>query len=362
MRRILRAVLDAGARMAEPGEFTKRAFLNGRIDLIQAEGIFDLIRARSDRAAAVALEQMEGDLSKRFNALYDAFLEVSANLESTLDFSEQELPDEVFEGILRRLDAAQELLDELLNTWDEGHLLREGARVVILGRPNAGKSTLLNALLGFDRAIVSAQPGTTRDTIEEGFVLAGVPLRIVDTAGLRETDCEIESEGIRRAEAHSAEAHLSIYMIDASEPLHEEDRIRLKKLNPAKSIVVLNKVDRGIQAKISSSFSQVIVEASIKKGDGISRLKEAITALLGDGAGGETLPHAVISERHRHLLVEAREESKKAQRVLAENMEENAVFAVEHLRCALELIGEATGRIYHEELLENIFSRFCIGK
>ena len=362
MRRILRAVLDAGARMAEPGEFTKRAFLNGRIDLIQAEGIFDLIRARSDRAAAVALEQMEGDLSKRFNALYDAFLEVSANLESTLDFSEQELPDEVFEGILRRLDAAQELLDELLNTWDEGHLLREGARVVILGRPNAGKSTLLNALLGFDRAIVSAQPGTTRDTIEEGFVLAGVPLRIVDTAGLRETDCEIESEGIRRAEAHSAEAHLSIYMIDASEPLHEEDRIRLKKLNPAKSIVVLNKVDRGIQAKISSSFSQVIVEASIKKGDGISSLKEAITALLGDGAGGETLPHAVISERHRHLLVEAREESKKAQRVLAENMEENAVFAVEHLRCALELIGEATGRIYHEELLENIFSRFCIGK
>jgi len=362
MRRILRAVLDAGARMAEPGEFTKRAFLNGRIDLIQAEGIFDLIRARSDRAAAVALEQMEGDLSKRFNALYDAFLEVSANLESTLDFSEQELPDEVFEGILRRLDTAQELLDELLNTWDEGHLLREGARVVILGRPNAGKSTLLNALLGFDRAIVSAQPGTTRDTIEEGFVLAGVPLRIVDTAGLRETDCEIESEGIRRAEAHSAEAHLSIYMIDASEPLHEEDRIRLKKLNPAKSIVVLNKVDRGIQAKISSSFSQVIVEASIKKGDGISSLKEAITALLGDGAGGETLPHAVISERHRHLLVEAREESKKAQRVLAENMEENAVFAVEHLRCALELIGEATGRIYHEELLENIFSRFCIGK
>jgi tRNA modification GTPase len=362
MRRILRAVLDAGARMAEPGEFTKRAFLNGRIDLIQAEGIFDLIRARSDRAAAVALEQMEGDLSKRFNALYDAFLEVSANLESTLDFSEQELPDEVFEGILRRLDAAQELLDELLNTWDEGHLLREGARVVILGRPNAGKSTLLNALLGFDRAIVSAQPGTTRDTIEEGFVLAGVPLRIVDTAGLRETDCEIESEGIRRAEAHSAEAHLSIYMIDASEPLHEEDRIRLKKLNPAKSIVVLNKVDRGIQAKISPSFSQVIVEASIKKGDGISSLKEAITALLGDGAGGETLPHAVISERHRHLLVEAREESKKAQRVLAENMEENAVFAVEHLRCALELIGEATGRIYHEELLENIFSRFCIGK
>ena len=362
MRRILRAVLDAGARMAEPGEFTKRAFLNGRIDLIQAEGIFDLIRARSDRAASVALEQMEGDLSKRFNALYDAFLEVSANLESTLDFSEQELPDEVFAGISMRLDTAQEVLNDLLSTWDEGHLLREGARVVILGRPNAGKSTLLNALLGFDRAIVSATPGTTRDTIEEGFVLAGIPLRIVDTAGLRETDCEIESEGIRRAEAHSAEAHLSIYMIDASEPLQEEDRVRLKKLDPAKSIVVLNKVDLGRQVSSASFSNQPVVETSVQTGAGIKLLKEKITSLLEGGGGAEALPHAVISERHRRLLVEARKESKEAQRVLAENMEENAVFAVEHLRCALEFIGEATGRVYHEELLENIFSRFCIGK
>ena len=245
LRRILRCILEAGARMAEPGELTRRAFLNGRIDLVQAEGIFDLIRARSDRAAAAALEQMEGRLSRQFNSVYDAFLEVAANLETTLDFVEDELPDDVFSGIAGLLDHTFENLDRLLDTWDEGRLLREGARVVILGRPNAGKSTLLNALLGFDRAIVSSTPGTTRDTIEEGFVLHGIPLRIIDTAGLRETDCEIEAEGIRRAEAHGEEAHLAIYLIDASRPLHEEDRIRLEKLVPARSVVVLNKTDLG---------------------------------------------------------------------------------------------------------------------
>ena len=156
MRRILRRALEAGARMAEPGEFTKRAFLNGRIDLLQAEGIFDLIRARSDRAASAAMEQMEGRLSEQFDAIYDAFLEVAANLETTLDFVEDELPDDVFSGIASLLDRTFLSLDKLLDTWDEGRLLREGARVVILGRPNAGKSTLLNAMLGFDRAIVSS--------------------------------------------------------------------------------------------------------------------------------------------------------------------------------------------------------------
>jgi tRNA modification GTPase len=219
MRRILRLALEAGARMAEPGEFTKRAFLNGRIDLVQAEGIFDLIRARSDRAASAALEQMEGRLSTVFDGVYEAFLEVAANLETTLDFVEDELPDDVFAGIAELMDQTFEQLEELLDTWDEGRLLREGARVVILGRPNAGKSTLLNALLGFDRAIVSSTAGTTRDTIEEGFVLNGIPLRVIDTAGLRETDCEIEAEGVRRAEAHGAEANLAIYLVDASQPL-----------------------------------------------------------------------------------------------------------------------------------------------
>lgn len=357
MRRILRCVLDAGARMAEPGEFTKRAFMNGRIDLVQAEGIFDLIRARSDRAAAAAMEQMEGRLSEQFDAIYDAFMEVAANLETTLDFVEDELPDDVFSGIAHLLDTTFQRLDTLLDTWDEGRLLREGARVVILGRPNAGKSTLLNALLGFDRAIVSSTAGTTRDTIEEGFVLDGIPLRIVDTAGLRETDCDIEAEGIRRAEAHGAEAHLAIYLIDASQPLHEEDRLRLEKLDPEKTVVLLNKVDQGNQLDGIEG-----IEASLVNGVGVDDLKRAMADTLEKGADLQAPPHAVISERHRNLLIRSHKEARQAREYLNENVEENAVLAAEHLRSALEYLGQVTGRLYHEELLDNIFSRFCIGK
>ena len=362
MRRILRRMLELGARIAEPGEFTRRAFLNGRIDLVQAEGIFDLIRARSDRAASAAMEQMEGRLSRRFDVIYDAFLEVAANLETTLDFVEDELPDDVFSGISELLDRTFLTLDGLLDTWDEGRLLREGARVVILGRPNAGKSTLLNALLGFERAIVSSTAGTTRDTIEEGFVLDGIPLRIIDTAGLRETDCEIEAEGIRRAEAHSQEAHLSIYLIDASLPLHEEDRARLEKLVPEKSVVVLNKTDVGNEFSDFEFPRLSFVEASLISGTGIDALKAAMGETLEKGADLQAPPHAVISERHRQLLVKAHSEAKEARALLIENVEENAVFASEHLRAALEFLGQVTGRIYHDELLDSVFSRFCIGK
>ena len=364
MRRILRRVLDAGARMAEPGEFTKRAFLNGRIDLVQAEGIFDLIRARSDRAASAAMEQMEGKLSRQFDATYEAFLEVAANLETTLDFVEDELPDDVFSGIAHLLDVTFQALDSLLNTWDEGRLLREGARVVILGRPNAGKSTLLNALLGFDRAIVSSTAGTTRDTLEEGYVLDGIPLRIIDTAGLRETDCDIEAEGVRRAEAHGKEAHLAVYLIDASEPLHDEDRARLEKLDPEKAVLLANKVDCGNQ--ISSFTSHVsrfnLVEASLVNGVGVEELKRAMADTLEKGADLNVPPHAVISERHRNLLIRSHKEAQQARAFLNENVEENAVLAAEHLRSALEFLGQVTGREYHEDLLDNIFSRFCIGK
>ncbi len=361
MRRILRRALDAGARMAEPGEFTKRAFLNGRIDLVQAEGIYDLIRARSDRAASAAMEQVEGKLSREFDAIYDAFLEVAANLETTLDFVEDELPDDVFSGIAELLDQTFLTLDELLDTWDEGRLLREGARVVILGRPNAGKSTLLNALLGFERAIVSSTAGTTRDTIEEGFVLDGIPLRIIDTAGLRETDCEIEAEGIRRAEAHGEEAHLAVYLVDASQPLQEEDRERLAKLVPEKSVVVLNKIDLGNEVS-SFKFQVSSVETSLRSGKGVDELKQALAETLERGADLSAPPHAVISERHRQLLVLAHREAKQAREFLNENVEENAVLAAEHLRAALEFLGQVTGRVYHDELLDNIFSRFCIGK
>ena len=362
LRRLLRRVIEAGARPAEPGEFTRRAFLNGKLDLVQAEAVCDLVRARSDRAAEAALEQLEGRLSRSFNRLYDLLLETAADLETTLDFAEEELPDDVFSGLKGRLDEALGLLRDLLATWDEGRLLREGARAVILGRPNAGKSTLLNALLGFDRAIVSAVPGTTRDTIEEDFVLDGIPLRIVDTAGLRRTACEIEAEGIRRAEDHGRKADLALYVVDASEPPAAEDRERLAGLDAARTLVVLNKTDLGRRTTADDFPGFRCVELQALSGEGLDRLKAAMAELLEQGPGWGAEPHAAISERHRLLLVEAEKEALSARKLVAADAEANAAQAVEHLRTALEAVGRTVGRVYHEELLESIFSRFCIGK
>ncbi|MCU0856843.1 MAG: tRNA uridine-5-carboxymethylaminomethyl(34) synthesis GTPase MnmE [Pontiellaceae bacterium] len=362
LKKILRRCLDSGARMAEPGEFTKRAFLNGKMDLVQAEAVADLIHAQSDRAARAAFEQLEGGLSKQFNALYDGLMETAADIETTLDFVEDELPDDVFPVLGKKLDQCFRDLENLLATWDEGRLLREGARVVIMGRPNAGKSTLFNALLGADRAIVTDIAGTTRDIIEETLVLDGVPLRIFDTAGLRETECRIEQEGIRRTHAHSAAADIAVYLIDASAPVSAEDIAHLAKLNPSRTVVVLNKADRKI-TNIQYPITNIqIVETSLITGVGVAQVKEAIAEKLEAGVNLDAPAHAVISERHRNLLERARTELIQARARIAEEGEPGAATAAEHLRAALEALGQVTGRVYHNELLNNIFSRFCIGK
>lgn len=360
LRKILRRVLDAGARMAEPGEFTKRAFLNGKMDLVQAEAVADLIHARSDRAAKAALEQLEGSLSGQFNTLYDQFVDIAADLETTLDFAEEELPDGVFPMLGKKLGESFQCLENLLSTWDEGRLLREGARVVIMGRPNAGKSTLFNALLGQDRAIVTEFAGTTRDVIEEGLVLDGIPLRILDTAGLREAECEIEREGIRRAREHSAAADIAVYLIDSSAPFSAEDAEHLSKLKPEQTVVVLNKNDMwnpNFKFRVSS-FQPL--ETSLGLGEGLAEIRSAISEKLGGVSHAPA--HAVISERHRNLLELAHSELGKAREQLTGLEDEGVALAAEHLRSALESLGQVTGRVYHDELLDNVFSRFCIGK
>lgn len=366
MRRILRRALDAGARMAEAGEFSKRAFLNGKMDLIQAEAVADLIHAKSERAAAAAVEQMEGALSRKFDTVYDGLLVIAADLEATLDFLEDELPEDTLPGLAKRMETELTNLDSLLSTWDEGRLLREGARVVILGRPNAGKSTLLNLLLGFERAIVSSVEGTTRDLIEEGFSLDGIPLRIIDTAGLRETDCEIEQEGIRRARASFEEAHLSLYIIDASVPLHAENLNHFEKLNRANTVIILNKVDQcadGIPAETLQALKGFsLVETSLIENRGASAIKKMLTEKLEGNVDLAAPPQAVISERHRQLLVHAQYEGQQGLKLLQSGDDMQISFVGQHLRTALELIGEATGKVYHDSLLDTIFSRFCVGK
>ena len=360
-KRILRAILNAGARMAEPGEFTRRAFISGRIDLLQAEAVMDLIKSRSDRAASAALEQLEGSLSSSFTKIYDDLLNVASDLEATLDFGENELPAATFEAIKDKTEEIRSELWQLLKGWDEGHLLREGALVVISGSPNVGKSTMLNALLGSERAIVTHVAGTTRDTLEEQLVLDGIPIRVVDTAGLRNSACDIEQEGIRRAHEKIDHADINLFVVDGSQPLTDHERTRLSLLDPQQSIVVINKVDLGSEIRESDIEGLTTVSCAVRDNIGLDDLREAIVNKLGISIRSAT-PHAAISERHRIIIQRVYQEISEILPMLADNREELSVMAASSVRTALEGLGEVTGRNYHAELLDNIFGRFCVGK
>jgi len=374
-KRLLRCVLDAGARLAQPGEFSQRAFLNGRLDLVQAEAVLDLIRARSDRAASAALEQLEGSLSRQFNTLYDHLMDIAADIEATLDFPEEDIPAYVIPDIVARIEKEIATIDALLATWDEGHLLRDGATIVISGKPNVGKSTMLNTLLKRDRAIVSNIPGTTRDSIEEDFSLHGIPIRLIDTAGLRETVCEIEQVGIERTRKHLERADLQIYMVDAGQGLDEEDRRHIEAIPAARRLVVFNKADLVREGTaIKRPGLEPCVTLSLLNPASREQLIEAITYKLSSHLDLSARPHAAIAERHRGLLRIARHELVQAHLLLtqggadsetdedAPSSADMAPLASDRMRGALDALGEVTGRVYHDEIVNNVFSRFCIGK
>lgn len=360
-RRLLRAVLQAGARPADPGEFTQRAFLSGRIDLLQAEAVMDLIQARSERAAAAAVEQLEGTLSTSFNRLYDRLIAVAADLEASLDFEDGELPVSTLETLRGKLDTIRTDLQTLARGWDEGHLLRDGAMVVIAGKPNVGKSTLMNALLGKARAIVTDIAGTTRDTLEEQLVINGFPIRLVDTAGIREADCGIEQEGIRRAREQMDRADLTLLIIDSSTPLDDQDHALITAIQPEKTLLVINKIDCG-QFLFEKDFASLrCFSCAVRDGIGVDALKSAIAETLCLQPSGTT-PHAVISERHLQLIREIDLHLKAAGRILDEDDEACETLAAADIRDAIERLGRITGRHYHAELLDSVFSRFCVGK
>ena len=381
-RAALQAVLAQGARPAGPGEFTRRAFLSGRIDLLQAEAVMDLISAKSQRAATAAVEQLEGNLSRAFHAIYDTLITVAADLEAQLDFDEDELPARATEDLLLRLAQARTELEALISTWEEGHRLREGTLVVLAGRPNAGKSTLLNLLLGKERAIVTPIAGTTRDSLEEEVVLQGFPLRIVDTAGLRTADCEIEQEGIRRSRGLMEKAEIVILLIDASRPLDAEDHALLDNCPHDNTLVLLNKVDLGqiitpadipqnhvVSCSLLQRHDQPFVvppsggppqEQADTQIPGIDACKQALCEML--HLSTQTESHAVISERHRITAQHTLSTILQAMQTLQAHGESSEMIAALALRDGIEQLGQITGRSYHDNLLEAIFSRFCVGK
>lgn len=356
-RRLLEAVLAAGARLAQPGEFTKRAFLNGKMDLTQAEAVCDLIEAQTERAAQVARSQLDGGLGRRMGELYERVTGLCAEVEHVLDFDEGELPDAFLRAVESGLMSALSDLDRLALSWNEGQLLRDGASVVISGRPNAGKSSLLNALLGSNRAIVHAEPGTTRDIIEETLALGGVPLRLVDTAGLRDADSAVEREGIRRARAAIRSAEVNLYLVDQSEPWPSDGARACEGLED-RTLTVLTKCD--LPAACEPPAGRSYLRVSSVTGQGLEALKEAILEKLGlphDAAGQPT----IVSLRHATELRLAARHVRLAGEALGRGGE-HLVIAGNHLRESAEALGRIVGRTYSDDLLDAVFSRFCVGK
>src|SRR5882757_926878 len=276
---VLDTVLENGARLAEPGEFTRRAFLNGRIDLAQAEAVADLIHARTELALAAANEQLAGKLSQRINQLRDEMMKTLAHVEAHIDFPDEDIAPETRAGLIKRLENGAAFMDELLRTANEGQILRRGIRAAIIGRPNAGKSSLLNQLLGHDRAIVSPIAGTTRDTIEETANIRGLPVIFIDTAGLREARDEIEVEGIRRSRASLAKAEFILHVFDASEPLTDADELYLTEFIAKKRILVRNKTDLPVKLNLPVNPDVPIVDVCCLGGQGMEALKDAIKGL-----------------------------------------------------------------------------------
>ena len=357
---VLDTMLAAGARLALPGEFTKRAFLNGRLDLAQAEAVADLIHARTELALRAAEEQLAGRLSQRINQLRDEIMKTLAHIEAHIDFPDEDITPDTRGALLRRLESGVAFMDMLLRTADEGQLLRCGIRAAIIGRPNAGKSSLLNQLLGRDRAIVSPIPGTTRDTIEETANIRGVPVIFVDTAGLREAGDAIEVEGIRRSRETLARAELILHVLDASEPLTAEDEKFLQEFAGKKRIVVRNKTDMPVKLGAATGPAGVGVDISCTTGQGIEDLKDAIKELVWAGQIKAEMLEVMINSRHQDALSRARAATVRG--LDAIRMEASLEFVALDLRIAANAVGEVVGKTTTEDLLDSIFSQFCIGK
>jgi len=357
---VLATVLASGARLAAPGEFTLRAFLNGRIDLAQAEAVVDLIHSRTELALRAANEQLAGRLSRRVAALRDPLREILAHLEAHIDFPEEDIAPDAREQLIARLQHCEAQMDELLRTAPEGQLLRRGIRVAIIGRPNVGKSSLLNQLLGHDRAIVSALPGTTRDTIEETANLRGLPVVFIDTAGLREARDEVEAEGIRRSRRALEEAECFLHVFDASEPLTAADRERLAAEAGKRRILVRNKMDLPVRLQLPAAAGAPVVDVCCLTGQGIEALKDAIKGLVWSGEIQAGMLPVMINARHEDALNRSRAAAQRAGETLRAGAP--LELAALDLRIAVNALGEIVGQTTTEDLLDTIFSQFCIGK
>ena len=369
VKHILKVLLDNGCRLAEAGEFTRRAFLNGRIDLLQAEAIGEMIHARSESAFRTAVIQMQGTLSNRLDAMRRALLCSCALLELELDFSEEEVEFQSRSQLQQELAELQQELDRLIDSYQSGRLLKEGVATVIAGKPNAGKSTLLNALLGEERSIVSHMPGTTRDYIEECFVYKKTMFRLTDTAGLREGEGDIEHQGIQRSYKKISEADLILYLLDISLNNYLDDVSQIQafmaQYPTAHLIVIANKTDLTRESterlqQLRAATGSDVCGIAAARGEGLESLSHLMSVIAEGLHKQQEASVLVTSLRHYEALRNASDALANAQELI-ESKGETELIAFE-LRSALNYVGEITGKVVNEEILNVIFDQFCIGK
>ena len=364
LRKILELCLKNGADLAEPGEFTKRAFLNGRIDLLQAESVIDIINAKSEKEEKNSIKQLEGSLSKKINQIKQKILDVMVNVEVAIDYPEYDVEDATNEQILDMLNNVEKDLIRLEKSFDNGKIIKEGIKTAIIGKPNAGKSSLLNAILKEERAIVTNIEGTTRDTIEEFVNINGIPLKLIDTAGIRNTENEVEKIGVIKSKKIANEADLVVAIFDSSKGLTKEDKEILNIIKGKKVIIVLNKID--LETKTDETdenfkeFSKNIIKISALNEIGIEELYEKISEMFNLNEINSDSEIVITNLRHKNLITKAIENVKKAKETL-ENSMPTDIIAI-FIKDILENLGEITGEEVTEDIINEIFSKFCLGK
>jgi tRNA modification GTPase len=364
VRKILETILSMGARLAQPGEFTKRAFLNGRIDLSQAEAVMDIISSKSEMGLKTAVSQLEGGLSKQLEGIKDKLLYIMSRIEASIDFPEHDIEEVTRDDLIQETRSAIDMVEGLLSTSSTGKIVREGLSTAIIGKPNVGKSSLLNALLRENRAIVTEIPGTTRDVIEEYLNLRGVPLKLIDTAGIRQTDDLVESIGVEKTREYLGSADLVLLMLDAGRPLSEEDRIIIDIIKGKRVIVLINKTDLEIRLEIEEiekRFSErPVIYMSLARGTGLDVLEDTIYKMVfsDEIRTGDTV--MVTRVRHEDCLRRAKKSLSDAVAAMGNKLPVDLVSI--DIKAALEALGEITGDNITEEIIDRIFHDFCIGK
>ena len=364
VKKILEMCLKNGAELAEPGEFTKRAFLNGRIDLAQAESVIDVINAKSDKEAKSGIKQLEGYLSSEIKGIKQEILDVLVNIEVTIDYPEYDTPEVQEQEIKQMLESVGNKLEKLEKSFDNGKIIKDGIKTAIIGKPNAGKSSLLNAILKEERAIVTDIAGTTRDTIEEFVTINGIPLNLVDTAGIREASDEVEKIGVEKSIKQAKDADLIIAIFDSSKDLTDEDLEILELIKNKKSIILLNKSD--LNAKINendSRFTEItdnIIKISALNKTGIDLLYEKISNMFNLNEINLDNDILITNIRHKNIISKSLDNVKKSKEALEMNLPIDIITI--YIKNILEDLGEITGEVVTEDIINEIFSKFCLGK